>query len=543
MLMSKAPRSIGDLFHMHAGARRPTVLHLDRPFDIAPSAGVRHDAWSLASLVDETSAWLYAAGVRAGDRVAVVKDNHIDIVVLAAATARFGAVPASIAAATRPGALAVMLGRLAPSVVVASASVLARARAADVDIIPPDARLVVLPSAGIELDRVGGYADAIAVDELRGGRVPTVQLRNSSESMMIMHTSGTTGVPKLVVHSGDTLFAATRLERLRLPIVKSRPSDVVGSAISFAHGRAATWLAAQFGHSPAELVVLTDHEPNAVSALLAHHRPTSMEACPNIFQRWERIAVEDAETFSRVRLFITTFDAVHPRTVRTFLNASRRRFPIWVQSWGQSEVGPMTSSIFTRSRVRTRSGSRATTSDMGWSMPGLSRVRVVDQVTGKRRTIGRPGLMMASSKARCIDYLGETDRYEEKADGRWWNTGDVGYRDFLWRMRLIDREVDTIPGMSGIDIESVLLDRLARAEEVIVLGLPDRAPVPVVSMSDGHLSADEWRRAVHDLPEMSPPVVLDWDLLPRTATWKVRRVDLREQVVGDSRVLGTGRWT
>jgi acyl-coenzyme A synthetase/AMP-(fatty) acid ligase len=151
--------------------------------------------------------------------------------------------------------------------------------------------------------------------------------------------------------------------------------------------------------------------------------------------------------------------------------------------------------------------------------------------------------MMVATKSRCLDYLGEHERHREKQRGKWWNTGDIGERASFGRLRLVDREVDIIPGTSGIELESILLDRLERASDVAVLGVPGRPPVPVLCMRDNRLGPEEWRAATADLPELDEPRLLDWEEVPRTATWKVRRLELREKVLGTKEVLGTGRWT
>src|SRR5919112_162422 len=109
----RRPKNIGMLFEWFADAQRPGWV-LDRPFDVAPDGGTSYDLAGMARLVEETSAALYEAGLRAGDRLGIVKDNHFDVVVLSAAAARIGAVPAMISSAVEPDALRVMLSRLQP---------------------------------------------------------------------------------------------------------------------------------------------------------------------------------------------------------------------------------------------------------------------------------------------------------------------------------------------------------------------------------------------------------------------------------------------
>ncbi len=535
----RPPKNLGLLFEWHAENSNRTSLYLDRPFDIAPDRGTHFGVQDLASLVAETSGWLSAAGLRRGQRLAIIKDNHYDVVVLAAAAARLGAVPAMISPAAPDSVLRVILTRLDPALAVVTPSVLDRALADRRVLLPPDLPVVLLGKTSHSEART-----VQQVDDIRGADAPPPAPRGDDEPMIVIHTSGTTGVPKLVVHSGDTILGAmSRLESIRWPIVESRRDDVVGTCVSFVHGRSVTWTYGQLNLAPKGLVAFAEPGLDTVAATLARHRPTTLEACPNIFQYWEELADTQPHLFEQVRLFVGTFDAIHPRTVRKFLSVSKRRMPIWGQGWGQSELGPVCAAMYSRRQMRRAGGLTSVTSDIGWPVPILNRVRVLDPQTGRPVAKGEQGLLFVKSKACCVDYLGETDRWTEKRDGKWWNTGDIGARAKFGKLRLIDREVDMIPGMSGIELESILLDRLPTARDVVVLGVPGGRPLPVLVMRDDHIDEQEWQRVSADLPGLDKPRVIPWGELPRTGTWKVRRPDLREQLLGSGETFGTGRWT
>jgi acyl-coenzyme A synthetase/AMP-(fatty) acid ligase len=533
------PRTIGMVFEHFASAPRP-VWHLDRPFDIAPDSGVRFTVAGLAALVEQTSAALAEAGLRAGDRLAIVKDNHFDVVLLAAAAARIGALPAMTSSTIEPEILRKMMERLDPGVLVASPAVLAGADKAGVELVGPKARVLVAGAGPEALD-----GTVTTVQELLDADVPAANPAADDRPMICTHTSGTTGVPKYVVHSANTLLGVlTKLETMKIPFLSIRPTDTVASCISFVHGRAITWAAAQLARPPGEVVVLAESDPATVAATLRRHPPTTLEACPNIFQRWEGMARSEADVFAPVRGFINTFDAIHPRTVRTFLEVSRQRMPVWGQVWGQTEVGPVCMGLYTRGRVNRSRGSRkAVTSDVGRSIPFVTGVKVVDAQTRKEVPRGTEGMVLVRTAGRCLTYLGEDDRHREKIWDGWWNSGDIGVQSRGGMLRIIDREVDVIPGVSGIELESVLLERLPDATEVIVLGVPGRAPVPVLSTTDGALDPTAWRRATADLPQLDDPVLIGWEDFPRTGTWKVRRPVLRERLFGTTETFGTGRWT
>jgi acyl-coenzyme A synthetase/AMP-(fatty) acid ligase len=539
--MKKAPRpkNLGGLLESYAGAQTPQWV-LDRPFDIAPDGGREYDVSGLARLVADMSGRLREAGLRRGDRLAIVKENHHDVVLLAAAAARIGALPAMISTSIAPATLATMMERFDPRVFIASDSVLAAAAAADVTMTGEKTQVVAIEG---DTSLAPG---SLALADLAGADVPPMDLRADDEPMICTHTSGTTGVPKLVAHSANTLIGVlTKLETLPIPGLAVRKDDVFASCIAFVHGRAITWTYAQLARPPKKVVVLGGSELRLVAETLKEHRPTVLETCPNLYQRWEPLTESDPEAFSRIRAYLNTFDAIHPSTVRKFMEASRRSRPVWGQVWGQSETGPVAMALYSRNKIRKNAGAlNPVTSNVGRPVPFVTRIKLADPETRKPVARGQQGLVLVRTKGLCLTYLGEDERHREKKWDGWWNTGDIGVRSRTGLLRILDREVDVIPGTSGIELESILLERLKRSTEVIVLGNPGGLPVPVISLSGGGpLGKEEWSEATEGLPELAEPEIIDWDEFPRTGTWKVRRFDLRQQVLGSQATYGSGRWT
>ncbi|MFW6640950.1 class I adenylate-forming enzyme family protein [Nocardiopsis algeriensis] len=539
MMPFTKPIHLGTLFDDLASRGSGTALHLSRPLDIDPSRGVELDVPGAAELVTEAAGWFAAAGVRPGDRVAIVKRNHWDYVLLSCAAARLGAVPASLSAHLEPQALETLLKRLEPALLVTDTALLEAARESGAGPSAHAARTLVLDSPP------GAHGpDLLGLDDVRGSAAPPPRRPHLDAPLAIMHTSGTTGVPKLVVHSTRTLMRRLAgFESHRWPVLGSRPSDTVTGAFSFAHGRALAWSAGVLWLSPAALSVITGPDWDEAGPMLHRYRPTTLEAQPSTYVRWRPRAQERGHPFGRVRLYISTFDALHPTTARTFLDATGRRAPVWMQGWGQSETGPLTFRFLTR-RALARSGERhPTTRDLGRPVPTRTRLRAVDPRTLRPVPPGTPGLLFCRTDALCLGYVGEEERWRSKLVGDWWNTGDLGTISRTGAVRLVDREVDTLPEGSCLEVEDVVDDRLPQVLECVVLSVPGGPPVPVVVTADGHLDADAWRKAVADLPPLAEPVVTTWDGVPCTATGKVRRAVLRDRLGLRPDSCGTGRWT
>ncbi|MET9806825.1 class I adenylate-forming enzyme family protein [Streptomyces halstedii] len=527
------PYDMGVLFDEAAERGHTTAVHLDRPLDLAPEDGMRWTVPRLARLVATTAARLARAGAGRGDRVAVVKENHWDYDLLACAAVRAGAVPAQLSGALDPPVLAALLTRLRPAVLVTSAAVLERCRGSDIDL-----AALARTCLTVGADAPG----AVPLAAVEPG--PWVHhRRHDDEPLVINHTSGTTGVPKLVVHSTRTIIRKlARFEAVPYPGIGVRRDDTLLHAGSYAHGRTFCWTAVAFSRAPKAVVMLSDTDPDRADPLLRAHRPTIVEALPSVYVRLQGLTGRLDNPFRRVRLYISTYDAVHPPTLRAYLRASAHPRPVWMQGWGQTETGPLTFRFHTRTAAGDGRAS-STARDLGRPIPLKTRLRVVDPRTRLPLPRGRAGLLQTRTAALALGYVGEEDRWADKHHDGWWNTGDLGVLRRDGSVRLLDREVDSPGRLSCLETEDLLEVRLPEALECVVLGRPDgKDPLPVVVTPDGHLDPVRWRTAAGHLP-LAEPTVLTWDEVPRTGTGKVRRSALLERLTGDASTCGTGRWT
>ncbi|MFC8140868.1 AMP-binding protein [Streptomyces paradoxus] len=526
---------MGVLFDECAEHRIGTRVHLDRPLDIDASARTHHTLPELATLVREAAGWLAAAGAGPGDRVAIVKDNHWDYDLLACAAVRIGAVPAQLSAHLSGEVLGTLLARIGPTLLVTTAQVLEDGRKEGTDLAAAARATLVLDD-----DAVPG---TLGMDDVRGHITPGPHRRHDDEPLVIHHTSGTTGVPKLVVHSTRTIIGKlARFESLRLPHIGLRRGDVLANASSFAHGRTFCWSASTLCMGPADISIITTQDPNLADPVLRAHPPTVLEALPASFVRFQPLTEGLDNPFRRVRVVISTYDAVHPPTVRAYLRASRHRRPVWVEGWGQTETGPLTFRFHTR-RSADRASGGAGTRNLGRPVPVKTRLRVVDPDTFRPLPSGQAGLVLARTAACALGYVGEDDRWLAKRHGTWWNTGDIGARNRDGSIELLDREVDRTPQLSCLRTEDLIEARLPQVLECVVLAESGREPLPVVVTADGVLDQDRWKEAVRDLPPLCEPVALTWDQVPRTGTGKVRRRELLHRLTGRTGTYGSGRWT
>ncbi len=495
-----------------AAGNGATLLTLDHDMDALPEAGRRLTVSELAYHVDDLARRIAAAGVRPRERVAVYKTGNFDAAVLTMAVARLGAVPVTLSPHLDAETVGSLLSRLDRPHLLADAPKLDALSDVPLKNLLKSVISATEPRPG-----------AVSLEELAGAPPARPVFLDLDEAALITHTSGTTGVPKLVVHTPRTMRLRLRPQLFLLGLMRRRGS--VAIALPFVHSRtfAALSLCLRKG-MPVQLI--KERDPERVADFFLKQRPWLLEVLPNLLMEWEGLADDPRGPFSSVKYFSTTFDAIHPRTISRLLRASQRRGALFFQIYGQSEVGPAVGRPYFRGPVERLNGRC-----VGWALPGSARVRVVSR-DGERPTEGSPGDIEVSWPAVAKTYFGQEELFEANLHDGWRRTGDIGYRTRWGCLHLLDREVDMIAGVdSSLEIEDVMMARLPELIELVVVTGSGGEPVPVVAtIEDRRLDRERWRAAAARFPQLADPIQIPLEEIPRTATMKVRRLELSRRL-------------
>ncbi|MER5201351.1 class I adenylate-forming enzyme family protein [Streptomyces sp. NPDC002755] len=504
---------IGLLPAMAAAVNGATPITLDHDLDVLPEAGRNLTVSRLADLVDDLAARLWAAGVRPDEHIVVHKKANADVWVLACAASRIGAVPVMLSPgldAKTVGALLERVGR--PNLLTDEhkLDVLAEVPVAELT-----RRVIIVSGERPGAQSLGKFAGAPRVQPV---------VRPIDEAAVITHTSGTTGLPKLVVHTPRTQGIRLKPQWRLLSLM--REPETVAVHISFVHSRMVAAMAlALLREMP--VLLMNESDPDTVADLFLHNRPGFIEALPNSLMEWESLAEDPRKPFASVKYFSSTFDAIHPGTMSRLLKSSERRGAFFFQIYGQSEVGPAVGRAYFRGSAHKANGRC-----VGWQMPGgAAKVRVVSR-DGKRPAEKNPGFIEVAWPGLAKTYFAEQDRYDTNRFGDWWRTGDVGYFTRFGCLHMLDREVDMIPGVrSSLEVEDLVLSKLPELSELVVIQGPAAEAIPVICTRDDQpLDPDRWRRAVAAFPQLAAPVQIPQAELPRTATLKVQRLALADRI-------------
>lgn len=502
---------LGDVFH-RAARRHPGLwIETDRPMLSDAGMPQRFTVDQAASLVDRLCQIIEASGLQRGRHVAIRHTDGFDIPILASAVSRCGAVPVLLSPYLPFDVVQALIRKLPDPVVIV-----------DDELTTADEHARLAGEFPVwRTDPIEGLH--LPAGPLTGGaRTPPRQASPAEQPMLVTHTSGTTRLPKMTVHSARTLWYRVVPQRIiSLGLRRDLPAFM---SVTLVHTR--FYMALEmFLWRGKPLIISCGTETGPVGERLVAHRPDYLETHPNTFVDWEPLAVRDDEPLASVKIFHAAFDAIHPRTMQTFLKASRHRRPLFFRFYGQSEVGPATGQFYTRASAAHSSGQC-----VGWPVPGFVAVRIVDD-EGRPVPQGRIGHIQVRSRSRILTYLGDETLFDRSRDGQWWHTGDLGHRDRWGRLYLADRAVDEIDGIrSTLEYEDILMERLTATREVVVVDL-EGVPTALMSVHAGErLDHQQVRAAVAETPGIAAAHVVEHRTFPLTATRKVQRPLLRQRL-------------
>ena len=506
----------------------------DRPeLEVLVDGGARLTVADLARRSSVVARGLVARGVRPRDVVAWQIPNWWEAVVLCWAVWRVGAVASPVTTTSRERELGVVLEQTrAPLMVVPETfrgfdypSMIERTRFTG--------ELVVVRGVGdpdpLFATRAVDPADAVALDD---SDVDVGVDIDVDDAAVVLWTSGTTSVPKGVVHThqalrheADSIATAHGVsagEPLLLPMPVTHVAGLTyGTLLPVTHGVRA--------------VLMDVWEPGRGLALVESERVGVMISTP-VFMRQmldhERFATTDLST---IRLFSLGGAGVAPAMVR---EGAARFGPSDVGCWCKRTYGSTEYPTLTTGRA---GDDPARDADTDGRLIGAADLRIVDPATGEERAPGEPGELWARGPEMFSGYLDGALDDLAFTPGGWFRTGDLAVFDGEY-LTIVDRLKDIIirggENISALEVESLLVTHPAIAEAACV-ALPD--PVmgervcAYVIVRPGHEGLTLTDVVAHLRAAGLAPFKLPERLevrteLPRTASGKIQKAPLRAKL-------------
>jgi cyclohexanecarboxylate-CoA ligase len=511
-----------------AAARRPGRIAL-------VDAHHRMTYAELQAQADHCALGLLVLGVRRGDVVTAQLPNWNEFVVLTLALERIGAVINPVAPIFRQRELGVML-KLAGSVaVVIPASFRGwdyPAMYADLRRATPSLKHVIVVGDASDDDAEGmlSWSQLLATGAEQSATGPVLDwLRPSPNDVTTLEfTSGTTGEPKGVLHTPNTLGAG--LDAM-IHGQQLSPDDVFHMASTVGHHSGFQYGVRLPLHLGARAVFQETWDPAAFVRLIETERVTfSLGATPFLADtlRAANLTEHDISSF---RIFVCG-GAPIPRPLAE--EASRRLPCRLVPVWGMTENSAVTA-VLPNDPVE-----RIVSTD-GQAFPGME-VRVVGDETGIALPPGQEGDLFARGAFLFAGYV-QGRRFTEQyftPDG-WFATGDRAAMDALGFIRITGRSKDIIiRGGENIPVREIedLLLRHPQVRGVALVGLPDPrlgeiACACIIPESGQPLTLEQIRSFMMNerVTRSFWPERLEYmDEFPMTPSGKVQKFRLRELV-------------
>ena len=502
--------------------------------------------------IQRAAGYLHKAGVRAGDRVAIVLPNCPQHIVAFYAILRLGAVVIEHNPLYTPREMRKQFEDHGATVVIAWSKVvptlldfpddlpLTAIIAVDITTAMPWATRMALklPIAKARESRTalhepvrrgavyGMWTDVESADPLPA----SFPAPETDDLALIQYTSGTTGTPKGAALTHRNLLSNAAQSRAWVPSITRGDGCVVYAVLPMFHAYGLT-LCLTFAMSMgARLVLFPKFEPDLVLAVTKKHPATFLPLVPPIADRLLTAAREQGVSLVGTEVAISGAMALPHSLVVPFEEATGG---FLVEGYGLSECSPvLMANPVADNRVP---------GTVGLPLPG-TECRVVDP---DEPTVdvpaGERGELLVRGPQIFQGYYGKPEETEKVMIDGWFRTGDIVTIDEGGFVRIVDRikELIITGGFNVAPTEvEIALRQHPRVVDAAVVGLPsDHSGEEVVAaiVVDGSDEVDveaikEFARGILT-PYKVPRRIFIVDELPKSLIGKVLRRQVRESLL------------
>lgn len=360
------------------------------------------------------------------------------------------------------------------------------------------------------------------------------------EDMSILHfTSGTTGMPKGVVHVHKAVYTHWMSGKYVLDLHQddvywctADPGWVTGTS----YGIITPWI-----HGVTNLVDEAEFDAARWYQTLQDEKVSVWYTAPTAIRRLMRIDSEPTKEYdlSHLRLIQSVGEPLNPEAV--IWGKQKLNLPIH-DNWWQTETGGIMIANFLSQTIRPGS--------MGRPLPGIeagiihknedgtvTEVKEANKEGELALKVGFPSLFRA--------YLHAPEKYEKCFVGDWYISGDLAYKDkdgYYWFVGRADDIIKTSGHMVGpFEVESALMEHPAVAEAGVI-GKPDEMIGQLVkafiSLKAGYEPSEA---LMHELigfgrkklgVAVAPKEIEFQENLPKTRSGKIMRRLLKAREMG-----------
>lgn len=388
---------------------------------------------------------------------------------------------------------------------------------------------------GIRRDFVlGGLAGAgsgrfTAFDRIIGG-FPVTEIVdiviNDDDLAQIMYTSGTTARPKGVMASHKNLYISTLNIAVTAGLTPERSNSI--ALLPLFH-TTAEMLSLTLLHLGGKQVLQTAFDPAAMLRLFEKEQIHFVVLLPLMWKALLSSPVIGDYDYGSLTLGLYGMAPMDEATLRRLRTVFACPFRL---GSGQTEVAAvitMQSSYWSEHK-----------SGNYWGDGSIVADQAVINDRGEQLGSGEIGEIVWRSPLTMLGYYKNEDATEEARAFGWHHSGDIGFIDEDGQLCFVDRKKDIVKSggenVSSVKVEGVLIG-LKGVANAAVIGLPHphwgEAVIAVVCLASG-ATLTEQEVIAHCKQHLGgfevPKKVVLSDALPMTATGKIKKQQLRQQL-------------
>jgi acyl-coenzyme A synthetase/AMP-(fatty) acid ligase len=489
--------------------------------------GTHADDHTFADLRDRSNrmaAVLAAEGVRKGDRIFLMLPRVIGWYDVVLGAIKIGAIPMPGTTQLKGKDIAYRIGRAGATVAITDPE-----GAAAVDGVRGDCpTLATCISIGGPVD---GWLDGDARRDAADAAPPPADVTASDDPMLIYFTSGTTGNPKMVLHTQASYGIGHQITARFWQDLQ--PGDVFWGVSDTGWAKAA-WskLFGQWALGATVLAWNAQGKPDFAQMLrmIVDHGVTAFCAPPTIYRNFVTMDLSGYD-FSRLRHCMAAGEALNPETFTAWKAATGTEIH---DGYGQTETVNLLANY---PCMPIKPGS------LGRPTPGMD-VAVVD-AEGNPLPPGSEGVIAVRVTPTrpvglFVEYWQDPEATAASHVGDYYLTGDRAHVDADGYFWFVSRDDDVIISagyrIGPFEVESAVMEHPAVAE-VACIGVPDDERGQVVKafviLRPGHDPSDDLAEEIKahvrsvTAPYKYPRQIAFIDELPKTVSGKVRRIELR----------------
>jgi acyl-CoA synthetase (AMP-forming)/AMP-acid ligase II len=473
--------------------------------------------------VNRQVAGLQAAGIRRGDRVATLMNNHVECVEAVAAAAKGGFVHVPVNFRSVAREIAYVLNHCGATLLFVEKEY--AQRVAEAGELPSLVRIIVVDPGNPDSEYERWLAEQPATE-------PDVDV-TADDNFFICYTSGATGTPKGVLHQQKQSVA-----HAPVVVIGYEFTSETKVLLVYPHNSIAS---INMFYVPAWLlgacVVFTDQRnfnADRWLELVETERITHSHLVPTmLFRVLESPRLRTTDTSSIVTIGYGSAPMPTERIERlqeVFGN-------VLIQGYGMTEISSIAAYLDKRDH-REAAGDRERLNSCGRAAFG-TELRVVDE-EGRDVAPGEIGEIVFRGPQMMTGYWNEPEKTSETIRNGWLHSGDMATLDSRGYLTIVDRKKDLIisggANISSREVEEILYWHPS-VREASVIGRPDEewgeVPHAVVSLHPGRaLTADELVAFCRERLSgyKCPRTVEIVDDLPKNGLGKILKNELRARL-------------